>query len=368
MSVLYVAISSHGFGHVTRTAAVIETLLQQNSSILPIIVTAAPRWLLDKYIQSGKFLYRPRPLDFGVIQADSLTVDRQATLNKLAELKVQADEIVRAEADFIRLNRVQMVFGDMPPLACAIAKAAGVPCWMAGNFSWDFIYRDYGVKFEPYADWVAELYGSCDRMFRLPFHHEMEGFSTVEDVGLTGSTPQYSANEVRSRLGLDAQKPTVLLTFGGMGIQNIPYRNLSAFPTWQFVTLDADAPEDLPNLRKLNGMEWRPVDILPACNQTVVKPGYGTFSEVLMSQVPARCIMRENFAEAQLLLNGLRQFGQHQILDRDRVLGQSWGWLEEEFVAPLGAGRIDRDGNLTIATALEAELSARGNRVSETLA
>ena len=104
MSAIYVAISSHGYGHATRMAAAIDCLLQLNPEILPIIVTAAPRWLLERHVTSGKFLHRPRPLDFGVIQSDSLTIDRTATLERLKELQSEAAAIVRAEAEFIHLN------------------------------------------------------------------------------------------------------------------------------------------------------------------------------------------------------------------------------------------------------------------------
>ena len=369
MSAVYVAISSHGFGHATRTAAVVDCMLQLNPDILPIVVTAVPRWLFDKNITSGRFLYRPRPLDFGVIQSDSLTVDRATTLSQLDRLRSQSDAIVRAEADFIRLNRIQLVFGDIPPLACSIAKTAGVPCWMSGNFSWDFIYRDYGPDFDPYADWIAELYGKADKLFRLPFHHGMDVFSSVEDVGLTGSTPAFAANQVRSQLNLDPQRPTVLLTFGGMGIQDIPYQNLAAFPDWQFITLDADAPDNLDNLLKVNGEVWRPVDLLAACQQAVVKPGYGTFAEVLRQGVPVRCITRSSFAEAPLLLEGLRQFGWHHILEQDRVLGHSWSWLEEDFAPPSSDLAIDLEGNWAIARALVAELGqSRAQILPETAA
>ncbi|MGK7913412.1 MAG: glycosyl transferase [Synechococcus sp.] len=359
MSTIYIAISSHGYGHATRMAAVVDCLLQLNPNILPVIVTAAPRWLLEKYIVSGKFLHRPRPLDFGVIQSDSLTLDLDTTVKRLNELRSQANDIIKAEVDFIRLNRISLVFGDIPPLACAIAKAAGVPCWMAGNFSWDFIYRDYGSLFDSYADWIAELYGECDRLFRLPFHHNMEAFSEIEDVGLTGATPQYTADDVCQKLQLDSGRPTVLLTFGGMGIDDIPYRNVSAFPDWQFLTLDASAPRDIPNLRVLNGEEWRPVDILTACDQAVVKPGYGTFAEVLRLGVPVRCITRPNFAEAALLMDGLRRHGHHQILENDRIKGDSWSWLKEKFVEPIDTKPIDTNGNSTIARELEAELMSR---------
>lgn len=368
MPAVYVAISSHGYGHATRMTAAINCLLQRNPSILPVIVTAAPRWLIEKHIRSGKFLHRPRPLDFGVIQSDSLTLDLEATAQQLQELRSQADAIIQAEADFIRLNRIQLVFGDIPPLACAIAKAAGVPCWMAGNFSWDFIYRDYGEMFDSHADWVAELYGGCDRLFRLPFHHDMTAFSAIEDVGLTGGSPLYSADEVRQQLQLDSERPTVLLTFGGMGINDIPYKNVTAFPDWQFLTLDPAAPRDIPNLLVLNGETWRPVDLLPACAQAVVKPGYGTFAEVLRLGIPIRCIDRPNFAEAPLLMDGLRRYGRHQVLENERVRGDSWSWLEEDFVEPTDSNPIDTNGNMTIARALEAELIPQPTSTSELVA
>ena len=365
---IYVAISSHGYGHATRMAAVIDSLLQLNPDLLPVIVTGAPRWLLDKYIRSGKFLHRPLPLDFGVIQSDSLTLELDTTIQRLQSQRSQAAATIAAEAEFIRVNRIQLVFGDTPPLACAIAKAAKVPCWMAGNFSWDFIYRDYGDAFTPFADWIAELYGGCDRLFRLPFHDDMEAFPAIEDVGLTGSTPIYSAAAARQHLQLDANRPTVLLTFGGMGIDNIPYRNVTDFPDWQFLTLDASAPTDIDNLRVLNGEKWRPVDILPACDQAIVKPGYGTFAEVLRLGIPVRCLTRHNFAEAALLMDGLRRYGHHQVIEPAQVKCDSWSWLEDAFIAPTEATPIDADGNVTIARAIAAELSPSSHPVPEVAA
>ncbi|WP_017327032.1 hypothetical protein [Synechococcus sp. PCC 7336] len=355
MSILYVAISAHGFGHVTRTAALIDRLQKLNPDILPIFVTSAPRWLIEKYV-SGRFLYRPRALDVGVVQADSLATDLDATLAKLKALQAKADVIVRSEVDFIKLNRVRMVFADMPPLACAIARAARLPCWMAGNFGWDFIYRDYGPAFQTIADWVAELYGNCDRLFRLPFHAPMSAFPQIEDTGLTGGEPILSPAEIRDRLQLERDRPTVLLTFGGLGLRGIPYDNVDAYPDWQFITLDRNAP-DRPNLLRLNGEQWRPVDLMPACDQVAVKPGYGTFSEAMRVGVPVRCITRSGFAEAQLLLNGLQNYSRHQILTPAQVFDRAWDWLEDAWVEPSQAGGLDMGGNVAIAQALADALA-----------
>ncbi|MCE2888938.1 MAG: glycosyl transferase, partial [Pseudanabaena sp.] len=75
MPTLYTAITNHGFGHATRTAAVLAELQQRSPDIKLIIATMAPRWLLEEYIE-GDFIYHPRVFDVGVIQIDSLQVDR----------------------------------------------------------------------------------------------------------------------------------------------------------------------------------------------------------------------------------------------------------------------------------------------------
>jgi len=76
MPTLYTAITNHGFGHATRTAAVLAELQQRSPDIKLIIATMAPRWLLEEYIE-GDFIYHPRVFDVGVIQIDSLQVDRE---------------------------------------------------------------------------------------------------------------------------------------------------------------------------------------------------------------------------------------------------------------------------------------------------
>lgn len=65
--ILYIAITNHGFGHATRTAAVAATIQKLCPEVLLIIVSTAPRWLLESYIE-GDFIHRPRGFDVGVVQ------------------------------------------------------------------------------------------------------------------------------------------------------------------------------------------------------------------------------------------------------------------------------------------------------------
>jgi hypothetical protein len=68
----------------------------------------------------------------------------------------------------------------------------------------------------------------------------MPAFPNIQDVGLTGGNPRYSNDRVREIFGIETPlEKTVLLTFGGLGLEEIPYQNLQQFSDWQFITFDA---------------------------------------------------------------------------------------------------------------------------------
>ena len=349
--ILYIAITNHGFGHATRAAAVAATIQKLCPQVLLIIVSTAPRWLLECYIE-GDFIHRPRAMDLGVVQADSLTMDKTATLEKLLEIKKNQNSIIASEANFIRQNRVHLILADIPFLASKIAKVAGIPCWMMSNFGFDFIYRDWGSSFTEIADWISDCYSKCDRLFRLPFYEPMQAFNNITDVGLTGGSPRYSCEEVRSTWGITAPtEKTILLTFGGLGLQQIPYENLKQFPDWQFIAFDKSAP-DLPNLVPVTDHKYRPVDFMPICGRVVSKPGFSTFAEATRLQVPIVSVTRDEFAEAAFLLEGITNYNQHQILTPSEFFQGTWDFLSQPPNQPKQSQPIAKDGNETIAQAV----------------
>jgi hypothetical protein len=355
-----VAITNHGFGHAVRAASVAAAVQKLNPEILLILVTTAPRWLLESYI-TGDFIVRPRAFDVGVIQSDSLNMDRPATLEKLREIRQQQNSIIADEVNFIHLNRVGLVLADIPPLAAPIAKSAGIPCWMISNFGWDFIYREWGGEFVEMADWISECFSKCDLLFRLPMHEAMEAFPNITDVGLTGGSPRYSQEEMKASWGIAApREKTVLLTFGGLGVDGIPYHNLSHFTEWQFITFDRQAP-DLPNLIKVIPEQpqessahhpLRPVDFMLVCGRVVSKPGYSTFSEALRLGVPVVSLTREGFAESPLLMEGIQDYVYHQIVSPAEFFEGNWEFLRLPLQPPRKSEPVAKDGTETIAGAV----------------
>jgi hypothetical protein len=350
---VYIAITDHGFGHAARTAAIAGQLQKLLPAVKLILVTTAPRWLLECYID-GDFSYRQRGFDVGVVQADSLKMDLDATRSKWQKIIDNQAEIIAEEVAFCREQQVDLVFADAPPLAVLIAKQIGVPCWISGNFGWDFIYRDWGREFTAIADWISDCYGQCDRLFRVPLHESMSRFPAIEDVGLTGGDPKYALDVLREKFKLIQPKErTILLTFGGLSLDAIPYQNIDRFPDYQFITLDRQAPE-LPNLVKALDLAVRPVDFMPLCDRVVSKPGYSTYAEALKLQIPIVSLTRSGFAEAEIILNGMQDYGYHQIISPDDFFGTDWEFLNSPLQPPRLNAKIKTDGNLTIANSIVA--------------
>jgi len=349
--VLYVAITSHGFGHAVRAASVAAAAQALLPELLPIFVTKVPCWLLSSYV-SGDFIQRDRALDVGVVQSDSIQMDLDATRQELEKIRKNEDRIIQEEAELIADQGASLMIADIPALAGKIAKTAGIPCWSITNFGWDFIYRDWGEAFHELADWMSEGYSYSDRTFRLPMYEPMTAFPKIGDVGLTGGIPEWSADAIREQFKLNKpQEKTVLLSFGGLGLHKIPYENLQYFTDWQFITFDRQAP-DLPNLLKVMDHHYRPLDFMPVVGRVVSKPGYSTFSEAIRVGVPIVSLRRERFAESPLLLKGIENYADHQIISPESFFEGSWSFLKESPQPPRLPDTVEKDGTEQIASAI----------------
>ena len=109
-----------------------------------VVCSGAPQFIFEMVIpEESKSLlsFHRVVVDYGAIQKDALTVDCAASL--IGYSKLDTSTIVKEESAFIRKQGVHVVVADMPPLACAAARAAGVPCAVVTNFTWDFIYAEF---------------------------------------------------------------------------------------------------------------------------------------------------------------------------------------------------------------------------------
>lgn len=319
-------ITGHGFGHATRMAAVARALRERVPACRLTVISQVPAWLL-KRILSEPFGYRPRALDVGVVQADSIRLDGKATLDAYADLLERYPALVAEETEFVARAGVDLVVADIPPAAFPIARHAGVPGVGISNFSWDWIYADYVRDFPQYAAVVEAIrtdYAQADLFLRLPFHGPCDAFPVVRDIPMVARRARLTCEEARRRLGLSMARPVILLSCGGLEIRGIDFERVEGLREYQFV-ITQPLPRPVRNVREVAMDGLGHEDVVGQADAVITKPGYGIVSECLVNRVPVLYTSRGRFAEYERLVDGLHRYGVARFIGNDDLLAGNWG-------------------------------------------
>ena len=252
--------------------------------------------------------------DAGVAQRGPLVIDESETERRALEFDARLPALVAREAAHLGECGARIVLGDVPPLAFAAARRAGIPSVAVANFSWDWIYRHLAVRapgLAKAADAAAAAYGEADLLLRLPFTCEMPAFPRAEDVPMIARHPRAGRLAARERLAL-GDRPVVLLSFGGFGLPGLDVRSLEAIHEYQFVTTHMEG-ERSANIRKvsfsaLSGLGLTFPDLLAATDVVVAKPGYGTVSEAIAAGCRLVYAERGDFPEYPIMVEEMKGY------------------------------------------------------------
>jgi hypothetical protein len=323
-------VTGHGYGHATRNAAVMNALVARRPDVTLYARTEAPEWVFQNSV-SAPVRYEKVRVDSGMVEKDLLAQDPAATLARAQQVFADAGRIVRDEAEFVRRNEIQVIVSDIPPLASAIGRAAGVPVLAMGNFSWDYIYAPFAERFPgflPVIEAIRDCYASTDLLLRLPWSPEMEVFPRREAIPLVARQPQGEREETRRQLiaaGAPSDRPLVLLggRFPSLSPQTL--ERVLRDGRWTLLSYSDFGAGSLPGLLVLEP-EWQPrfLEVLQACDAVVSKLGYGIASECVSCRARVLYPPREVFAEHPFIEAGLASWVPTQRIERPEFESGDW--------------------------------------------
>ncbi|RLN09684.1 L-arabinokinase [Panicum miliaceum] len=242
-------ITGHGFGHATRALEVVRHLVAAGHDVH--VVTAAPEFVFTTEISSPCLHIRKVLLDCGAVQADALTVDRLASLEKYHQTAVVPREsILKAEVEWLNSIKADLVVSDVVPVACRAAADAGIRSVCVTNFSWDFIYAEYvvaaGNHHRSIVWQIAEDYSHCEFLLRLPGYCPMPAFRDVIDVPLVVRRLHKSRSELS---GARRLRDAIVL---GYQLQRAPGRDVG-IPDWYSLSEKETGVRQAPTSHDMNG-------------------------------------------------------------------------------------------------------------------
>ncbi|MBI2828858.1 MAG: hypothetical protein HYX77_06270 [Acidobacteria bacterium] len=333
-------VSGHGFGHASRAIEVINAVLARRPETRIGVRTSAPRWLFDLTVK-GKIAFSTLECDTGVVQIDALTLDEADTIRRAAAF--HSDLVTRAasETRVLRELGAGLIVGDIPPLAFAVSAAAGIPSIGLGNFTWDWIYADYPrVRLAPsLLPAIRGAYAKASMALRLPMSAGFETFSNIKDIPFVARHATRTREEVCKVLKLPADKPIVLMSFGGYGLPGVDTDVLAKFKKYTVVTVanlpvgrtrkEAPLAERKGSFISVNeeamydaGVRYE--DLVGAAEAVVTKPGYGIISECIANDTAVLYTSRGHFPEYEVLVEDMPSYLRTAFIGQEELFAGKW--------------------------------------------
>jgi hypothetical protein len=351
-------VSGHGFGHATRSAALIAALRRISPDPLRIHVrSGAPHWIFEE--RDSQVTCSSAAIDPGMIQRNAFDVDLEATTQAHEEFAATWEMRLRQEAALLQRMAPRVVVADIPPLAIGAAAAAGIPAVGVSNFSWDWIlagYADREPRLRPLIRRYAEAYRKAECVFRLPMHGDLGAFPVIVDVPLLTRRSRLPRAVVRSQLGIadDEELPVILISFGGFGSGPLSAFEAPEMEGYVFLAF-AEKPKGFRgDWRRLPTPSTIPhEELVAACDAVIGKPGYGTAAEVIAERTRFLYLSRANWTEGPVLEEGLERDGCARAIPRDDFFAGRWRQhLDALFAQPLPAQAPAANGAEVIASQL----------------
>ncbi|MCG8455602.1 MAG: hypothetical protein MI919_04920 [Holophagales bacterium] len=360
MTTLAYFVSSHGFGHASRAAAVIEAVAEREPSVRFLIFTGTPRWFFEQSL-GDRLLSRcqllPWTTDVGLVQATAFDEDLGATVEALrAFLPLDPPSPFRPEALHraarqVRAADARAVVADISPLGLAVAAHLGLPSALVENFTWDWIYRGYGDRrLEPFADALAPLFDGADlRLVAAPACSPTgsvgagDGTQEVLPVAPIARRARLPRPEVRRQLGVPSRARLVLVTMGGVPwrYDDLDRQLGDRFRRDIAGEADGDGDSEGPWLVVAGGTEgelerrgrvvllphrsplYHP-DLVRAADAVVAKLGYSTVAEVAAAGTRLGFIPRASFPESPPVEAWVRRHLPCRRLEGHQLLSGAW--------------------------------------------
>jgi UDP:flavonoid glycosyltransferase YjiC (YdhE family) len=265
--------------------------------------------------------------DIGCIHQGPLHIDIPATWTAHERFHSNWSARVEEEALAITAKRPDLVLSDISYLAVEAGARAGIPTIGLCNLSWDLVLErlmdDCSPNHAAILQLIRQAYLKAELMIRLSPGLPMNAFRKVLNVGpVLGSLPTDS-QQAREFLAGEGKEITVLVGFGGVPMEELPFTSLEAMTGYRFI-LSGRVPVGFKRLRSLPHLPPFFGSLLASIDLLVTKPGYNMFVEAIAHQKPVVYVRRPNFADEACLVEYLHRYGRGVELSAADFAAGKW--------------------------------------------
>ena len=338
MPTIWCSISSHGFGHAAQVVPVLNALGLRVPGLTAILRTQVPARFFEGRLRIPWELSEA-PQDIGCVQRGPLAIDVEATWAAHRRFHEGWEAKVAAEAQAIRSCNPALVLSDISCLALEAGIAARRPTVGLCNLTWDgvlamLLESDDRERLH-LIERMRQSYRSAGLMIRIAPGIPMGAFGKIADVGPVAELVPSQVGALREAVGAAAHERVVLVAFGGIALDSLPFERLEAMRGYRFAVA-GPVPEGAARVVSSDKIPLSFSALLASADVIVTKPGYATTIEAVAYRKPVVYVRRYNFADEASLVEHLHRYGCGVELSADDLAAGCWQAALDEALATGG--------------------------------
>ena len=324
MPVIWSAISGHGYGHAAQVVPVLNELGRLIPNLKTILRSTVPAtFFRDRLTIPWEF--RSVQQDVGCIQHGPLEIDVPATWAAHVQFHAGWEQRLADEVAGIRVASPDIILADTPYLAVAAGKETGVPVVVLANFTWIEALQPFAdptqPRYQALLETMRQSYGHAKLALRVAPGLPLSTFAKVVDIGPIAERGQSHREELRTNLGIHNSEQLVLLAFGGIPLETLPWEKMEQMRGYHFI-VNTPPNRPSPSIHVNSTIPHSFSTLMASVDLIMTKPGYGTIVEAVALGMPVVYVRRYNFADEAPLVEFLHQYGRgHELSLLDFTAG-----------------------------------------------
>ncbi|VWX35664.1 hypothetical protein [Exiguobacterium oxidotolerans] len=307
-------ISDYGYGHATRSVAIIRELLKKNKEIKITVCHSFAQDFLKNSLNPNRVSFRTLSTDGGyIVNSDTLELDYLKIQEMYDEYLFHREEKIRNEIKFLMKENISFVISDIYPTAIEAAYSMNIPSIGISNFLWTDVYKN--IVNDSKLKVMECAYAKMTHYLHLKGHVSPKEFIKEYDF-FSREIDEQEVNRIKENLCVSS---TDTVIFYGLGMKiDHSYQLSNDFPLWstencKFI-VSAHIDVDHPNVFKIPSDYAETQNYIAASDVTITKPGWSTVGEALMGNSNLLILKRDSFIEDRKTIHALESMKKCRLL------------------------------------------------------
>jgi uncharacterized protein (TIGR00661 family) len=311
-------ISDYGYGHATRSIAIIRKLLEREQNVKIIICHSFALKFIQVSLSSNRISFRSINTDIGyVLKKDTIQPDTEQLNIEFVKFIQDWVEKIEQEKLFLQKNEVNLVISDISPLGFEGADSLGIPSIGLSNFTWYTAYQ--GLIEEQSLAVFKQAYDKMTKFYSLAGSREKWEKDELSFPFFSRYIEEKEVQRIRKIVNPDGNKSVI---FVGLGM-NIENELIEQFSFWDspdciFIT-SSNMEVDKDNVYSIPKDYLETQNYIAASDLVISKAGWGIASEAVAANVPLLLINRKSMNEDQNTIHYLKEINSCETIEWEEL-------------------------------------------------